>query len=238
MRKQLQKTIASTRSELNEKAVALSVVNSGNASVRDTEQVEIVAEDPPIGVYVQVQNLISCPFRLSDFYDSEFQDIRHFAKLVLLQAAYESMPWLASPDEVKVVHRKCLCAETSAWCGVPAPCHATAMIFCNINFVDPWFSRPSPRVRLSRLLHLSQLDTTDELGPQIPDPENTWGLQWKKHGQNGCLGWVYGIPNMGVSKNRGAPKWMVYSGRPYWNGWFGFGGSIIFGNTHICRLRD
>ena len=93
MRKQLQKTIASTRSELNEKAVALSVVNSGNASVRDTEQVEIVPEDPPIGVYVQVQNLISCPFRLSDFFDSEFQDIRHFAKLVPLQAAYESMPW-------------------------------------------------------------------------------------------------------------------------------------------------
>ena len=25
---------------------------------------------------------------------------------------------------------------------------------------------------------------------------------------------------MGVSKNRGTPKWMVYSGKPYWNGWF------------------
>ena len=27
--------------------------------------------------------------------------------------------------------------------------------------------------------------------------------------------------NMGVSKNRGTPKWMIYNGKPYWNGWFG-----------------
>ena len=33
---------------------------------------------------------------------------------------------------------------------------------------------------------------------------------------------------MGVSKNRGTPKWMVYNGKPYWNGWFG--GTIILGN--------
>ena len=26
---------------------------------------------------------------------------------------------------------------------------------------------------------------------------------------------------MGVSKNRGTPNWMVYNGKPYWNGWFG-----------------
>ena len=26
---------------------------------------------------------------------------------------------------------------------------------------------------------------------------------------------------MGVSKNRGTPKWMVYNGKPYQNGWFG-----------------
>ena len=37
--------------------------------------------------------------------------------------------------------------------------------------------------------------------------------------------------HMGVSKNRGTPKWMVYNGKPYWNGWFG--GTPIFGNTHI-----
>ena len=35
---------------------------------------------------------------------------------------------------------------------------------------------------------------------------------------------------MGVSKNRGTQKWIVYNGKPYWNGWFG--GTIIFGNTH------
>ena len=66
----------------------------------------------------------------------------------------------------------------------------------------------------------------------------TRGLQWKKTRPK----WLFRVgiryTNMGVSKNRGTPKWMVYSGRPYWNGWFGFGGSIIFGNTHICRLRD
>ena len=41
--------------------------------------------------------------------------------------------------------------------------------------------------------------------------------------------------HMDVSKNRGTLKWMVYNGKPYWNGWFG--GTIIFGNTHIVQLR-
>ena len=36
---------------------------------------------------------------------------------------------------------------------------------------------------------------------------------------------------MDVSKNSGTPKWMVYNGKPYENGWFG--GTHIFGNTHI-----
>ena len=36
---------------------------------------------------------------------------------------------------------------------------------------------------------------------------------------------------MSVSKNRGTPKWMVYNGKPYYNGWFG--GTIILGNIHI-----
>ena len=36
---------------------------------------------------------------------------------------------------------------------------------------------------------------------------------------------------MGVSKNRDTPKWMVYNGKPYQNGWFG--GTTIFGNIHI-----
>ena len=36
---------------------------------------------------------------------------------------------------------------------------------------------------------------------------------------------------MGVSQNSGIPKWMVYNGKPYQNGWFG--GTTIFGNTHM-----
>ena len=39
------------------------------------------------------------------------------------------------------------------------------------------------------------------------------------------------MKHMDVSKNRGTPKWMVYNGKPYENGWFG--GTIIFGNIHI-----
>ncbi len=34
-----------------------------------------------------------------------------------------------------------------------------------------------------------------------------------------------------VFSNSGTPKWMVSNGKPYWNGWFG--GTPIFGNTHI-----
>ena len=37
---------------------------------------------------------------------------------------------------------------------------------------------------------------------------------------------------VGVSKNRGTPKWMVFNGKPYLNGWFG-GKPTIFGNTHV-----
>ena len=36
---------------------------------------------------------------------------------------------------------------------------------------------------------------------------------------------------MGVSKNWDTPKWMVYIGKPYKNGWFG--STAIFGNIHI-----
>ena len=41
---------------------------------------------------------------------------------------------------------------------------------------------------------------------------------------------------MGVSKNRGTPKWMVYNGKPYENGWFG--DTTIFGNTHIYNFMQ
>ena len=37
--------------------------------------------------------------------------------------------------------------------------------------------------------------------------------------------------DMDVSQNRGTPKWMIYNGKPYQNGWFG--ATTIFGNIHI-----
>ena len=40
---------------------------------------------------------------------------------------------------------------------------------------------------------------------------------------------IWMFPKIGVP-----PKWMVYNGKPYWNGWFG--GTTIFGNTHINWL--
>ena len=39
------------------------------------------------------------------------------------------------------------------------------------------------------------------------------------------------MTQMGVSKNRGTPKWMVYNGKPVENG--GFGGTPIFGNIQM-----
>ena len=41
---------------------------------------------------------------------------------------------------------------------------------------------------------------------------------------------------MGVSKNKGTPKWMVYNGKPYYIGWFG--GTTIFGNIHMKKIID
>jgi len=42
---------------------------------------------------------------------------------------------------------------------------------------------------------------------------------------------------MGVSKNRGTPKWMVYNGKPYFL-MDDLGGKLtIFGNTHIYTVR-
>ena len=38
------------------------------------------------------------------------------------------------------------------------------------------------------------------------------------------------------SKNRGTPKWMVYIGQPY-EQMDDFGGTIIFGNTHILYFQ-
>ncbi len=52
--------------------------------------------------------------------------------------------------------------------------------------------------------------------------------------------WIFVHPNIVIwmfPKNRGIPKWTVYNGNPI-NGWFG--GTMIFGNTHIfpCFLTS
>ena len=39
---------------------------------------------------------------------------------------------------------------------------------------------------------------------------------------------------MGVSKNRGTPKWMVYNGKPYFNGMI-WGENPLFSETPIYR---
>ena len=42
------------------------------------------------------------------------------------------------------------------------------------------------------------------------------------------------MKHVDVSKNRGTPTWMVYKGKPYKDWWFG--GTPIFGNTHITAF--
>ena len=42
---------------------------------------------------------------------------------------------------------------------------------------------------------------------------------------------------MGVSKNRDTPKWMVYNGKPYWNGLF-WGENPLFSQTSISFAEE
>ena len=48
--------------------------------------------------------------------------------------------------------------------------------------------------------------------------------------------WTWKSKDMGVSKNKGTPKCMVYNGKPYQNGWFG--GTTIFGNIHVKMVNQ
>ena len=63
-----------------------------------------------------------------------------------------------------------------------------------------------------------------------------------KHGNRKSWSWCdlkcWNMNNhlrMGVSINGGTPKWMLYKGKSYQNGWFG--GPPIYGNTHIFFIR-
>ena len=67
-------------------------------------------------------------------------------------------------------------------------------------------------------------------GSTVSSPRKIMGLKvvpYKNNWWNGATLFFY----LGISKNRGIPKWMVYNGKPYQNGWFG--GNTIFGNTHL-----
>jgi len=71
------------------------------------------------------------------------------------------------------------------------------------------------------------------------DVQSQW-FSYKSHYEFHLnLGWfefVYRFHiNLGVSKNRGTPKRMVYDGNPCSNWWFG--GTIIFGNTHFIQIQ-
>ena len=61
---------------------------------------------------------------------------------------------------------------------------------------------------------------------------STWAMKKRAPGCLGCIWDGIILPRyMRVSKNRGTPKWMVYNGKPYLNGWFG--GTTILGNSHM-----
>ena len=68
-------------------------------------------------------------------------------------------------------------------------------------------------------------------------PPNIWEPKLISNSRSNSLATFPQLPmrkadrNMGVSKNRGTPKWMVYKGKPYLNWWFG--GTPILGNTHM-----
>ena len=95
--------------------------------------------------------------------------------------------------------------------------------FCLIRHVHTWALMDFPLgCNNSRIFALK--------APQV------WRQSWKHRIWH--LSWNVATRKMqmGVSKNRGKPpKWMVYNGKPYQNGWFG-GFSHIFGNTQVADL--
>ena len=92
---------------------------------------------------------------------------------------------------------------------------------------------------------LEKSDLESQLQPRschISVVEDLWDHipSWKKRvavdGYSITHGWKTIIfPYLGVSKNRGTPKRMVYNGKPYSNGWFGVS-LPIFGNIHFRKL--
>ncbi len=78
-------------------------------------------------------------------------------------------------------------------------------------------------------LNLYQLLSLCQVTMSAPNSSVRVSLM-SKYGSVEYHGKVWVFPKIGVS-----PKWMVYNGKHYWNGWFG--GTTIFGNTHVALWR-
>ena len=110
-----------------------------------------------------------------------------------------------------------------------------------VDVLGRYYSTYYPSSSLQRSTGTLGISIHCHIRMYVPPPSFTNGIPNKKW-------WVFqkGISNLqtchfqmnhiGVSKNRGTPKRMVYDGKPYENGWFG--GTIIFGNTHMLSFGD
>ena len=61
----------------------------------------------------------------------------------------------------------------------------------------------------------------------IHDPHPNWKIQ--------VLIYIFKHWHMDVSENNGTPKWMVYNGKPYWNGMI-WGENPLFSETSKCLI--
>ena len=53
------------------------------------------------------------------------------------------------------------------------------------------------------------------INTEFPFMESLKGVPKVKKSQHGVCQGSFSIAYMGISKNRGTPKWMVYTGKPY-----------------------
>ena len=65
-----------------------------------------------------------------------------------------------------------------------------------------------------------RLGSPKKMGQNFPSPSGLGGILGGRHGILGQkiprkFGSLFAPENMGVSKNRGTKKWMVYNGNPY-----------------------
>ena len=102
---------------------------------------------------------------------------------------------------------------------------------------------PSQRKSLQKVVWISRWPSCfTQFGRMWAVSSHAFRDFWREkttHSKQHCFLCLFDIVwrgwNMGVSKNKGTPKWMVYNGKPYQNGYFR--GTPIFGNTHIEPKR-